>query len=149
MLGGFFRNWLGTAPQAGPPAAGVRPEESIDDLYAEFCRTFCHRPGVNFMDFLKAEGITRMIDWLRPTTPCAVPKGFIRLAVDSTRKGSNVWGTSDPIVMNYEGNWDHGGLPGRESLDALSVLAQILGKPIKLYYREKQNGGGMVAEFHP
>jgi hypothetical protein len=149
MFGGFFRRWFGKSPQARGGAAGVRPDESLDDLYAEFCRTFCHRPGVNFMDFLKAEGVTRMIDWLRPDSPCALPKGFIRLAVDATRKGYKVWEVREPIYMNYEGNWDQGGLPGRESLDALSVLAQILGKPIKLYYREKPDGELMVMDFQP
>jgi len=149
MFSDFFRRRFGKSPPAEGGAAGVRPEEDLDDLYAEFRRTFCHRPGVNFMDFLKAEGVTRMIDWLRPDNPCALPKGFIRLAVDATRKGHKFWEVRQPIYMNYEGNWDQGGLPGRESLDALSVLAQILGLPIKLYYREKPEGELMVMEFQP
>jgi len=149
MFGAIYRRWFGTSPQGGGGTAGVRPEEGLDNLYAEFCRTFCHRPGVNFMDFLKAEGVTLMIDWLQPATPCALPKGFIRLAVDATRKGYKVWEGQEPIIMNYEGNWDQGGLPGRESLDAVSVLAQILGKSIKLYYREKPEGELMVMEFKP
>lgn len=53
------------------------------------------------------------------------------------------------ISMLYEGNWDHGGLPGQESLDAVSVLAQILGKPIKLFYRTKPDGEPMVMKFEP
>src|SRR5437870_10244057 len=85
---------------------GVREEEGIEALYEEFCRTFCHRPGVNFMDFRRAEGVTRMIDWLRPETPCALPKGFIRLAVDATRKGHKFWEVREPLYMNYEGNRD-------------------------------------------
>src|SRR5262249_30054197 len=149
---GFLRKWFGKSPQAGSgpasAAEGVRPDESLDDLYAEFCRTFCIRPGVNLMDYLRAEGVTRLIDWLRPSTPCALPKGFIRLGVDATRKGYKVW-EQPGINMLYEGNWDQGGLPPRESRDALSVLAQVLGKPIKLYYREKPDGPNMVMEFEP
>jgi len=51
--------------------------------------------------------------------------------------------------MLYEGNWDRGGLPGRDSLDAVSVLAQILAKPIKIFYREKADGELMVMKFEP
>jgi hypothetical protein len=149
MLGGFFRRWFGTSPPVRGGTAGVRADESLDDLYEEFCRTFCHRPGVNFMDFLRAEGVTRMIDWLRPDSLCALPRGIIRLFVDATRKGTRVWEVPGPITMNYEGNWDRGGLPEQESLDAVSVLAQILGKPIKLYYTEKPGGPQMVMEFQP
>ncbi|MCA1596026.1 MAG: hypothetical protein LC772_06340, partial [Chloroflexi bacterium] len=139
---------MGAGP-ASPTAAGVREDESLEDLYQEFCRTFCHRPGVNFMEFLRAEGVTRMVDWLRPDSPCAIPKGLIRLLVDSTRKGSHLWDNADPIRMRYEGNWDSGGVPPHDSLDALSVLAQIFKKPIKLFYTEKPDGSLMVMEFHP
>jgi hypothetical protein len=148
MVGGVLTRWFGRARPVGGSAAGVRPDESLDDLYAEFCRSFCHRPGVNFMDSLKADGVTRMIDWLRPDSPCAIPKAFIRLAVDATRKGNKVW-EQPGLSMLYEGNWSQGGLPGQESRDAVSVLAQILGKTIKLYYRESQDGPLVVMEFQP
>ena len=129
--------------------AGVRDDESLADLHSEFCRTFEHKPGVNFMEFLEREGVTRMIEWLRPETPCAIPKGFVRLAVDSLRKGYNLW-ESDGVSMAYEGNWTAGGgLPPQESQDALSVLAQILEKPIKLYYTEFEGGPQMLKEFVP
>jgi hypothetical protein len=58
-------------------------------------------------------------------------------------RGHNIW-EKHGRSLSYEGNWDQGGLPGRESMDALSVLAQVIGKPIKLYYREKPE---MVLEF--
>jgi hypothetical protein len=140
--------WLGKLLGTRPAPAGVSSDESIEALHAEFCRTFCHCPGVNFMDFLKAQGVTRMIDWLQPTSPCAIPKGFIRLAVDATRKGYKFWELPS-ISMNYEGNWSQGGLPPRESLDALSVLSQILGKSIKLYYSEREGSELMVKTFEP
>lgn len=132
-----------------PVAAGVRPDERIEDLHDEFCRTFCHRPGVNFMDYLAAEGATRMIAWLRPSTPCALPKGFIRLAVDSTRKGSKFWEQAE-IKMFYECNWtEGGGLPPQESQDAVSVLAQMFAMPITIYYTEIQDGPIMKMVFEP
>lgn len=140
----------GEAPAVAPAAAGpgVRADESIDALYDEFRRTFCVRPGVRLMGFLEAEGVTRLIAWLQPSTPCALPKGFIRLAVDATRKGNNIW-EAPCINMRYEGNWDRGGLPEQESLDAVSVLAQVLRVPIKLYYTEAPDGALMVMEFKP
>ncbi len=142
---GFLRKRLGrdSAPE------GVREDEIIEALHDEFCRTFCHRPGVNFMQFLKDERVTNMIAWLRPETACALPKGFIRLAVDSTRKGYKIW-EQPGINLVYDGNWtESGGLPPQESLDALSVLAQILQKPIKLHYTQSEGGELMLMEFAP
>jgi hypothetical protein len=127
---------------------GVGEAERLEDLFEEFCRTFQHKPGENFVDHLRSTGADRMIAWLHPSTECALPKGFVRLAVDSTRKGYKVWELPG-ISMAYEGRWDHGGLPPEESLEALSVLAQIIEKPIKLYYTEKQGGDPMVLRFEP
>ena len=149
MLGGLFKRWLGAQPQADAAVSAVRPEESRDDLYTEFRRTFRHRPGVNFVEFLNAEGITRMIDWLQPSNPCAVPHAFVQLAVDATRNGKKLWEIREPICINYEGNRNNGGPPSQDTLDALSVLAQILDKPVKLYYPEKSGGQLMVMEFQP
>lgn len=53
------------------------------------------------------------------------------------------------LSLLYEGDWDHGGLPCQESLDAVSVLAQILGKPIKIFYRTKPDAEVMVLVFEP
>jgi hypothetical protein len=135
-------------PDSTPAPVDVREDEPLDALYEEFCRTFTLRPGVNFMQFLREQGVTRMIEWLHPSTPCALPKGFIRLAVDATRRGVPIW-EQPGISMLYEGNWDPRALPPQESLDALSVLSQILEKPITLYYRETEGGELMVMKFEP
>lgn len=158
-MAGLWRKWFGQTGEAGAGSAavapasaavapGVREDESLDALYEEFRRTFTIRPGVKLIDFLEAEGVTQLIAWLQPSTPCALPKGFIRLAVDMTRKGNHVW-EQRKIVMRYEGNWDRGGLPEQESLDAVSVLAQVLEKPITLYYTETPDGPLMVKIFEP
>jgi hypothetical protein len=145
---GLLRKLFGNSPPAPAAPAAAPPLEDIGAVHAEFCRTFCHRPGVNFMDFLQAEGVTRMIDWLRPETPCAVPRGFVRWAVNITRQGEHVWDKSG-VSLLYEGNAEQGGLPPQESLDALSVLAQILGKPVKLFHRPRPAADLMVMEYAP
>lgn len=144
---GFLRKLFGGA--RAEEKAGLRDDESLDALYEEFCRTFQHRPGENFMEYLHATDATKMIAWLQPETPCALPKGFIRLAVDTTRKGYRIW-EQPGLSMYYEGNWTAGGgLPPEESQEALSVLAQMLNLKIKLYYTETQGGETMVMEFIP
>jgi hypothetical protein len=144
---GFLRKLFGGG--ARPADAGVRDDERLEDLYEEFCRTFQHRPGENFMECLRATDTAKMIEWLRPETPCAIPKGFIRLAVDATRKGYRLW-EQPGLSMYYEGNWTAGGgLPPQESQEGLSVLARLLKLPIKLYYTETQGGDTMVTEYTP
>jgi hypothetical protein len=133
----FLRKLFRSSMPPSPDAT-----DDSDALYEEFCRTFCHQPGVNFIEFLKAEDVTRMIAWLRPATRCAIPKGFIRLAVSATRKGENVWDMPGIRLLSD-------GVPGQESMDAVSVLAQILGKTITVFYREEPSGQGMVMKFGP
>ena len=148
MFGGFIRRLFGKTPPGEATAEPLRPDESLEALHAEFCRNFCHRPGVNFIDFLRRQGVTRLIDWLQWQTADPIAQSFIRLAVDWTRKSQNIW-EKQGLSMLFEGNWDRGGLPAQESHDALSVLAHVLGKPLKLYYRERPDGPYMVLEFQP
>lgn len=148
MFGGFIRRPFGTTPPAEATAEGVRPDERLEALHAEFCRTCCHRPRVNFMDFLRRQGVTRLIDWLRPETADPLAQSFIRLAVDGTRTGHKIW-EKQGLSLLSEGNRDRGGLPGQESQEALSALAQVLGKPIKLFYRETPDGPDLVLEYQP
>lgn len=146
VLSSFIRKLFGTTAPSEAAAEGVRPDESLEALHAEFCGTFCHRPQVNFMEFLQRQGVTRLIDWLRWETADSLAQSFIQLAVDGTRKGHRIW-EKQGLSMLFEGNWDRGGLPSQESQEALSVLAQVLGKPIKLHYREHADGPDKVLEF--
>jgi hypothetical protein len=154
---GFLRKLFGGSGQASAPTGdpsprqsgqSVGPDEKIEDLYEEFCRTFCFRPGVNFMDYLKAEGHTDLIQWFHWTTPEPEPKGIIRLVVATTRLGQNIWDKKG-LVLFHEGNWDRGGGPSDYSKQALSVLAKILGKRIRIGYTEKQNGPILQITFEP
>jgi hypothetical protein len=139
-------SFMGMA-ETGPwgKATALEGEQAKAD-YEEFCATFCHRPGTNFIDFLKAERVTQMLDWLQWSTPEAEPKAFIRLMLEMQKQGKNIW-DQPGISMLHEGRWSKGGGPSRLSRDALSVLAQILKKPIKVYYHIKPNDPLMVMEF--
>jgi hypothetical protein len=141
---GLLKRWFGKpSPTASPSVpnadatvgAGIQSEESAEMLYQEFCRTFCFRPGVNLMDHLKAKGLTELIAWFHPSTPEPEPKSFIALAVNGARDGHKIW-EKQGVSIFHEGRWDQGGGPTARSQEALAVLAQVLGKPIKVYFRE-------------
>jgi hypothetical protein len=128
-------------------AAAIEAEEYQAD-YEAFCREFCHRPGVRFMDFLKAEGISALEKWLDPQTPEPEPKAFVRLMLKLAQSGQNIW-DQPGISFFLDGRWSNGGRPSPFSDEALSVLSQILQKPIKVFYRETPEGQMMVMQFEP
>jgi hypothetical protein len=154
----FLRKLFGRSGQTSTPtntgssgqqsAQSVGPDEKIEDLYDEFCRTFCFRPGVNFMDYLKAEGHTDLIQWFHWTTPEPEPKAIIRLVVATTRLGQNIWDKKG-FSLYHDGSWDRGGGPSDYTKDALSVLAKVLGKPITVGYTVIQDGPIMLIKFEP
>jgi hypothetical protein len=116
--------------------------------YDAFRATFCCRPGRKLADVLEAEGVTRLTAWLHWGTPEPEPKAFIRLMLELMRRGESIWDQSG-ISLYVEGRWSQGGGPSRESQDALSVLAQILAKPIKVYYEKRPGDPMAVMEFQP
>lgn len=141
-------SFMGMA-ETGPKGMGSALEgEQAKADYEAFCATFCVRPGTNFVDFLKAQGVSRLIDWLHWHTPEAEPKAFVRLMLEMQKQGKNIW-DQPGISMLHEGRWSQGGGPSQFSRDALSVLAQILEKPIKVYYRKIPSDPLMVMEFQP
>src|SRR5947209_809489 len=152
----FLRKLLGgsgqTSASAGAGSSGqqsghsVAPDEKIEDLYEEFSRTFCFRPGMNFMDYLKAEGHTDLIQWFHWSTQEPEPKAIIRLVVATTRLGQNIW-DKQGFSLYHDGSWDRGGGPSDYTKNALSVLAKVLGKPITVYYTEKQDGPILLIKF--
>lgn len=100
--------------------AAAQEEAQAD--YEAFCADFCLRPGTRFMDFLEAQGVTRLKRWLHWTTPEPEPKAFIRLMLELTRHGRQL-GDQPGISMLLEGRWSQGGGPSSASREALSVLA--------------------------
>lgn len=145
MIGKLIRSLFGRSTASKPASP---PDESLEPLHTEFCQTFCHQPGVNFIDLLRREEVTRLIDWLDWKTGDPLAQSFIRQAVEGTRQGQNFW-DKPGLSMLYEGNYARGGKPSQESQNALSVLAQVLNKPVKLYFREQPDGPPLVMEFQP
>jgi hypothetical protein len=149
MFGKLIRSLFGySRTTSAASVATWPPDKSLEPLHTEFCQTFCHQPGVNFSDFLRREKVTRLIDWLDWKTGDPIAQSFIRQAVECTRRGEN-FGDKPGISLLFEGNYDRGGKPNQASQDALSVLAQVLGKPVKLYYHDKPGGTPLVMEFRP
>ncbi len=142
-------NRSGPAPSAGA-AKDVRPDEPLEDVYKEFCATVCFRPNTNLMEYLKANGHTDLIKWFHWDTTEPEPKALIRLFVSTTRRGDRIWEKKGGLMLYHDGGWDiTGGGPSQYTQDALSVLAKILEKPIKVGYTEKPGGPIMVMVFEP
>jgi hypothetical protein len=137
------------AAETGPKGSASACEgEHAKADYDAFCATFCFRPGTRLMEFLEAEGVTMLVSWFHWSTPNAESKAIIRLMLELMRRSENIW-DQPGISLFVDGNWSHGGGPSSDSRDALSVLVQVLEKPIKVYYRQKPNDPIMVMEFRP
>lgn len=137
------------AKAPAPARADDAPGESLEDLYKEFCATFCFKPGTNLMQYLKDNGYTDLIKWLHWDTNEPEPKGLIRLFVSSTREGYRSWEQSG-ITLVHDGGWDiTGGGPSQSTQKALSELAKILEKKILVGYKEKPGGTWMKMDFEP
>jgi hypothetical protein len=125
----------------------VGPDESIEDLYNEFCETFCFRPGENLMEYLRANGHTDLVQWFNWDTTEPEPKGLIRLFVGSTRGGHRIW-EKQGISVYHDGGWDlTGGGPSEVTKRALAEFAKVIEKPITVFYREKPDGPVMQMVF--
>lgn len=122
--------------------------EDVQREYEEFCQTFYFLLGERLIDFLVTNKVDRLSAWFHPSTPEPEPKCFIRFANDATRKGVQVW-QQPGLSLYLEGRWDQGGGPSQYSRDCLSVLAQILGMPIKVFYRPTEDAELMVLRFEP
>jgi hypothetical protein len=126
----------------------VESGEASEQEYEEFCKTFHHKPGQRWMDYLTVHQVDQLRDWLHPSTAEAEPKAFIRLANDATRKGLQVWNQTG-LEMFVHGRWEQGGGPSKNSQDCFSILAQILELPITIYYRPAEDAEMMFMTFEP
>jgi hypothetical protein len=154
LLRKLFGRSRGTDTRSDPAlsakaAKDVRPDEPLEDVYKEFCATVCFRPNTNLMEYLKANGHTDLINWFHWDTTEPEPKALIRLFVSTTRRGDALW-EKKGLTLYHDGGWDiTGGGPSQYTQDALSVLAKILQKSIKVGYTEKPDGPIIMMVFEP
>jgi hypothetical protein len=123
---------------AGSPvvAAGAYEGEEVRREYEEFAANFHHRPGVRLMEYIQENQDERLLSWLDWRCPEPEPKAFIRLMLAMMRAGSDIW-DQPGISFFFQGRWSRGGEPSQRSQDRLSVISQIIGKPISVIYEIK------------
>jgi len=128
---------------SGPMARAFQGEDNQEE-YAEFVRTFCFKPDTNFAEYLRANDIWKMEQWLAPASGDPFARAFIRLALETQRRGENFWEQTGISMF-----WSQPGEPGPASEDPISVLCQILEMPIKIYYHNVPDGPLMLKEYAP
>lgn len=121
----------------------TKPLSGAEAEYAEFKETFFLQPETRLFDYLRLEQVTNLIEWFDPAHPDSVPKTFIRMMNEATRRGMHIWNQTG-ISMNFDD-----GVPSSNSQDCLSVLARIFGFTIVGYYREQADGELKKLEFGP
>lgn len=110
-----------------------KPINGIEAEFALFKEAFFLKPDVRFYDYLREERVASLLAWFDPSSGYLEPTAFIRLVNDATRRGMNIWNQTG-ITMNLDG------VPSPHSQDCLSRLAQILGFPITVYFKEAPEG---------
>ena len=135
--------------QERPPLDDTtRPDEPLEALYAEFCRTFCVEPGVPLMSRIQADEDHFLRDWLRWDTDRPEPKALIRLGVSAFRGGLQVW-DGQPLDMYIEGEREDDGGPSEESITGLSWFCKETGSPITIYWESLADGQMKVTKITP
>ncbi|MDR3634101.1 MAG: hypothetical protein P4L84_09865 [Isosphaeraceae bacterium] len=123
-------------------AAGAYEGEAFGLEIAEFFTTFHHRPGIRLIDYIDENNDERLRSWFDWRCPEAEPKAFVRLMLAMMRAGREVWDQPD-IRLFLRGRWSQGPGPSKQSIEAISVVAQLIGKTITELYSEtkKANDG--------
>jgi hypothetical protein len=139
---------MGAADDGPKGVASAREGDHAKPDYEMFCAQFCFRPDIKLVAFLEAQGLAPLLNWLHWSTPEAEPKALIRLMLELLRRGHQIW-NQPGISLFVDGRWSQGGGPSSDSQAALSVLAKVLEKPIKVYYRPKPRDPILFIEFRP
>ena len=135
-------------PTSSIVAAAAHGEDTAAAEYREFCDTFYVKPRVKFIDFIRRHRVQPLDDWLRPETTEAEPKALVRMMLQLTKEGTQIWDVPG-LSLYLQGRWDQGGGPSPVSRDAISQFAQVIGKPVKVFYRVTEDGPEQVLEFAP
>jgi hypothetical protein len=139
----------GVSPDDLSGKAHAAGERGIEREFARFRESFCFRPGENLVSHIEARRMAGLRDWLDWRSPEPEPKAFVRLALAMSDHGLHIWDQAG-IDLYLHGRWDIGGGCTDESFEALTALAGVLGKPIKLFYKESaESEEYMVCPFKP
>ena len=125
-------------PERPPLDDSTDPNESLEDLYREFCETFCVQPGIPLMSRIHAQPDHFLREWLRWDTNRPEPKALIRLGVSWARSG-RPW-DSPPLDMYIEGEAADDGGPSDESVMGLSWFCKETGSPITIFWESLKDG---------
>lgn len=118
-----------------PVAAAGYENAPVQLEYEEFREKFCHRPGIYLMrDYVLAENDRRLLTWLDWQGHEPEARAFIRLMLAMMRAGENIWDQSG-VSLFRQGEWSTSPAPSRASQVALSVIAQLIAKPIRVLYK--------------
>ena len=149
-MAGFLKRLFGGKKEEPAPASQVACEgEPLEAVYEEFCATFCHKPGQNFMAYARQHADEEFLRWLHWDNEEPEPKALIRLLVDMTRNGQYIWDMKEGFEMYHHGGWDRGGGPSEETGKGLAILAEEWGVTFTVYYEETENGTMMYARYSP
>jgi hypothetical protein len=132
-------------------AAGAFEGPAFQRECDEFFASFCHRPGEKLIQYIEANQDDRLRSWLDWQCPEPEPKAFIRLMLTMIRSGGAIW-DQPGVTFYFQGRWSQGGGPGQQSQECLSVIAQLIGKPISVVYDttpERSPESRRVLRFQP
>src|SRR5262249_18284994 len=117
----------------------------------EFCAGFCHRPSERLIEYIESSQDDRLRSWFDWRCPEPEPKAFIRLMLAMIRSGVAIW-DQPGITIYLQGRWSRGGGPSQRSQEGLSLISQLIGKPISVIYDmtpEPSPESRKVLRFHP
>lgn len=148
---GLFKKFL---PSSAAPAKPVSVAPSKQDAgkaqleqdkqdYETFVAKFEIRQGQTLMKFLQTNNLSPLIQWLHWMSPHPEARAFVRTELAALKQGNPVW--FQPVI----GITVETGAPTVKSHQALEMLAQVLGKPIRLKYRPQPGADHKVLEFEP
>lgn len=117
-----------------------KPINGFEAEFVLFKESFLLKPEVRFYDYLREERVANLLTWFEPSSGHPEAMAFIRLVNDAKRRGMTIWNQKG-ISMNLEGP------PSAHSQECLSCLAQVLGFPITVYFKEAPGGSLSKMEF--
>jgi hypothetical protein len=148
-VAGFLKRLFGKKEEPATPPRPSCEGEPLEAVYDEFCATFQHKPGQNFMAHARREADEEFLKWFHWDNEEPEPKALFRVLVDMTRNGNYIWDLKEGFEMYHHGDWDRGGGPSEATCKGLAILAEEWNTTFTVYYEESENGTMMYSRFSP